>query len=495
MAPRNSNTQPLRRRRRRVLQPPAGELGTNPSEFDCQAYRLEKAVIWRDVDTLTPYERNARMHSEKQIAQLAASIEQFGFVNPILVDADGKIIAGHGRVLAAKRLGLEKAPTLCIEHLSEDQKRAYIIADNRLAELAGWDEQILALELQHLEVTVDFDVEITGFETAEIDTLIGGLDQGAEGDADDIDDLSDSKQVVSRPGDLWMLGHHLLLCGDARDPKCYARLMDDTKAQMIFADPPYNTRIDGNVCGSGRIRHDEFVMASGEMSEVEYISFLKSTCANLASHSADGAIHFVCMDWRHAYELMTAGREIYSKLINVCVWNKDNGGMGSFYRSKHELVFVYKHGEAQPINNFGLGEHGRYRTNVWDYAGVNSLRRGRLDDLRMHPTVKPVALVADAIKDCSKRNGIVLDAFAGSGTTIIAAENTGRIARALELDPKYVDVAVRRWGQQTGETAIHAETKLTLQELAEARGVAVVGNDGLADQGQGPANGEMRDDR
>jgi hypothetical protein len=238
---------------------------------------------------------------------------------------------------------------------------------------------------------------------------------------------------------------------------------------MVFTDPPYNVPIDGHVCGSGRIHHQDFVMASGEMSEAEFTTFLEAVIGHLADHSAEGSVHFVCMDWRHVHELMTAGRAAYTELKNLCVWNKNNGGMGTFYRSKHELIFVFKKGVAPHINNFGLGERGRYRTNVWDYPGINTLARGRLEDLAMHPTVKPVALVADAIKDCSRRGGIVLDAFAGSGTILIAAERTGRRAYALELDPKYVDVAVRRWERMTGKTAVHGETGLGLEPLAEER--------------------------
>ena len=428
------------------------------------------SIVWRETEQLKPNAGNARTHSKKQIRQIAASIREFGFTNPVLIDAEDMIIAGHGRVEAAKVLRLDTVPTLLIDHLTEDQKRAYIIADNRLAELAGWDETLLAIEFQHLtEIEVNFEVEITGFETAEIDLLIERAEAVPDDDADALPDIDETTEPVSRHGDLWRLGPHRLLCDDALDLDCYARLMAGEQAQLVFTDPPYNVPIDGNVCGSGRIRHREFVMASGEMSEAEFTAFLRTALSNLAASSKDGAIHFICMDWRHAYVLMTAGREVYSELKNVCVWNKSNGGMGTFYRSKHELVFVFKNGTARPINNFELGQHGRYRTNVWDYPGVNSLRAGRLEELAMHPTLKPVALVADAIRDCSKRNGRVLDAFAGSGTTIIAAARTGRIGYGLELDPRYVDVAVRRWMEFSGEAAIHDETCLPFDVMADRR--------------------------
>ncbi len=428
-------------------------------------------VEWRDVAALRPYLRNARTHSPKQVRQIAASIEEFGFTNPVLIDAEGGIIAGHGRVEAAKLLGLEKVPAIRLDHLSEAQKRAYVIADNRLAQLAGWDNELLALELQFLStLDLDFDVEITGFETAEIDILIESLDTSASDDeADRLPEIDDAAPPVSRVGDLWHLGAHRLLCDDALEPESYERLMAGARAQMVFADPPYNVAVDGHVCGLGKIKHREFVMASGEMSESEFTAFLSTVLANLANSCADGALLYTCMDWRHLLELLHAGRDSGVELLNLCVWNKDNGGMGSFYRSKHELVLVFKKGSAPHINNIELGKYGRYRTNVWNYAGVNTLRKGRLEEMAMHPTVKPVALVADAIKDCTRRGHIVLDAFAGSGTTIIAAEKTGRVGYALELDPGYVDVAVRRWQRLTGESAVHADTGLAFEEIAESR--------------------------
>jgi len=262
------------------------------------------------------------------------------------------------------------------------------------------------------------------------------------------------RQVLrSRPGDVWALGPHRLLCGNALDSASYQNLMAGELAEMVFSDPPYNVRIDGNVCGLGRVRHREFAMASGEMKEADFTAFLRTAFEQLAANSTNGAIHFVCMDWRHLAEMLGAGRSVYSELKNLVVWSKTNAGMGSFYRSKHELVFVWKVGAAAHVNNFELGQHGRHRTNVWDYAGVNTIRPGRLEELAMHPTVKPVALVADAIKDCSRRNGIILDPFVGSGTTLIAAHRTGRRARGIELDPIYVDVAVRRWQTYTGKPA------------------------------------------
>ncbi len=314
---------------------------------------------------------------------------------------------------------------------------------------------------------------ITGFAPAEIDLLIEGLEP-AESDlkADAIPEPPPAEAVTVKPGDLWHLGRHRLLCGDARDSRAFECLLAGESAQMVFVDPPYNVPVGGHVCGLGRIKHREFAMASGEMTEGQFVEFLRQTLSNLAAHSADGSIHYICMDWRHLYELLTAGRAVYSELKNLCVWNKTNAGMGSFYRSKHELVMAFKSGKAPHINNFGLGERGRYRTNVWDYAGVNTLKSDRLAELAMHPTVKPVALVADAMLDCSKRGGIVLDAFAGSGTTVIAAERTSRRAYALEIDPLYVETAIRRWEDYSGDHAVHAETGLTLEEIKMHRAQA-----------------------
>jgi DNA modification methylase len=414
--------------------------------------------------------RNARTHDKKQITQIAASIRKFGFTNPVLIDDQGLVLAGHGRLAAAEQLGWQEVPTLTLAGLTAAQKRAYVLADNRLAEKAGWDLQILGEELKFLsEIEIDFDVSITGFDTVEIDRLVDGLQGTVDPRADEAPPCQPDQPVISRLGDVWLLGRHRLLCGDALDPASYERLLEGKAAQLVFTDPPYNVPIDGHVGGNGRIRHREFVMASGEMSEGEFAGFLTRALHAASQASADGAILFVCMDWRHASELLAAARQVRLEYKNLCVWAKDNGGMGTFYRSQHELVFVFKRGHKAHINNFGLGETGRYRTNVWNYAGVNTLRPGRRDELAMHPTVKPVALVADAIRDCSHRGGIVLDPFAGSGTTLIAAEKTGRVGCALELDPRYVDVVVRRWEAFTGGMARHATTGRTFAETTEER--------------------------
>jgi DNA modification methylase len=431
-------------------------------------------VEYTRVRELRPYANNARTHSKKQVRQIANSIEKFGFCNPVLIDDEKQIIAGHGRVEAAKLLGIDAVPTCRLSHLSEADKRAYILADNRLAEKAGWDKELLAIELQGL-IDLDFEIELTGFEMPQIDVILEDAREAKgepSGPEDDVPQYP-SGPVVTQAGDLWVLGNHRLLCADAREEAAYDRLLEGAKAQFVFTDPPYNVAIDGNVCGLGRIRHREFAMGRGEMSEAEFTSFLETIFERLAEHTVDGSIHQICIDWRHMWEMLAAGRAVYRELKNLCVWNKTNAGMGSFYRSKHEMIFVWKSGSTGHINNFELGQHGRNRTNVWDYAGVNSMRAGRLEELAMHPTVKPVALVADAIKDCSGRGGLVLDPFCGSGTILIAAERTGRKARSLELDPSYVDVAVRRWQTYTGKAAILAASGETFETIEEQRKPAV----------------------
>jgi len=421
------------------------------------------------IHALSPQDRNARTHSKRQIRQIANSIRQFGFNNPILTDDNLHIIAGHGRVEAAKLLGEATVPTVRLSHLSDAQKRAYLLADNALATRAGWDRDILAIELQGL-IDLGFNVELTGFETGEIDLILDEWKEAStEATAADQIPECDAGPAISLPGDLWCLGSHRLLCGDARSPDAHVKLLGDTKADLVFTDPPYNVRIDGHVSGLGQVQHREFAMASGEMTEDEFTQFLKATLGAAVNASRDGALHYVCMDWRHLFEALSAGRALYGSLLNMCVWNKDNGGMGSFYRSKHEFVLVFKVGTAKHTNNVELGRHGRNRTNVWDYAGANTFRSGRLEDLSMHPTVKPVALIADAIKDASKRLQTVLDPFCGSGSTIIAAEKTGRYAYGLEIDPKYVDVAVRRWQSFTGKTALLHGTTSRFEEIAEQR--------------------------
>jgi DNA modification methylase len=396
--------------------------------------------------SLKPWARNARTHSKKQIRQLAESIREFGFTNPVLIDNQNNVLAGHGRVAAAILIEMKTVPCVRLETMTEAQKRAYVIADNKLALNAGWDDDLLASELQEL-LTDDggFDVSLTGFSIAEVDGLVEGLHPEDPGDPEDevLPPLGDDK-TRCQPGDVWALGPHRLVCGSSLDAAVVAALMNGEQAQMVFTDPPYNVPIAGNVGGLGATKHREFAMASGEMSQVQFIEFLRTAFANLVKFSTDGSIHFICMDWRHMAEMLAAG-SVYTEFKNLVVWAKDNGGMGTFYRSRHELIFVFKHGTAGHINTFELGQHGRYRTNVWQYRGMNSMAACRTEDLALHPTVKPVAMIVDAIKDVSERGAIVLDLFGGSGSTLIAAQKTGRRGYLCELDPIYCDRILRRW--------------------------------------------------
>jgi DNA modification methylase len=402
---------------------------------------------------LKPWTRNARTHSRKQVRQLADSMRTFGFTNPVLIDAEHTILAGHGRVEAAKLLGMATVPCIRIETMTAVEKRAYVLADNKLALNAGWDEDLLAEELKAiLADDLGFDIGVTGFSIPEIDGLVEGLTPEDPGDPED-DWCPDAAPPRCRPGDVWQLGRHRLLCGDALDLEVVRLLMQGERARMVFCDPPYNVPIDGHVGGAGRIRHREFAMAAGEMSMGEFTAFLRRSFGNLAEGSVDGAIHFICMDWRHMQEVLDAAAGIYAELKNLIVWVKDNGGMGTFYRSRHELIFAFKVGTATHVNAFELGQHGRYRTNVWQYRGVNTLKAGRMAELEMHPTVKPVQMIADAIRDVSGRGEIVLDLFGGSGSTLIAAEKTGRRAFLCELDPIYCDRIIRRWEAYTKDDA------------------------------------------
>jgi len=428
------------------------------------------AIQYVSPDRLRPYPGNARSHSRKQLKLIENSIKRFGFTNPILVTDDFEVVAGHGRLQAAKSLGMKLVPVIPLSSLSEADKSALIIADNRIAELSNWDRDILAIEYQGLHDLHFDDIEVTGFSLGEIDNI---LDEASEkkpvepGPEDHLPPLIAAP--VSRKGDLWILGSHRLLCGDARSDRDYARLLEGQSADLVLTDPPFNVRVDGNVSGLGKVRHAEFAMASGEMSEAEFTAFLSTFLGCAKAHSRDGAILFVFMDWPHLFELTCAAREPGLVAKNLIVWAKDNAGMGTFYRSKHELIFVFKNGDAAHTNTFELGQHGRYRTNVWEYAGVNTFRTGRLDELAMHPTVKPVAMLADAIRDVSKRGAIVLDPFAGSGSTLIAAEKTGRQVRCIEFEPKYCDVIVRRWQAYTGKAATFDGTDLTFEDFESAR--------------------------
>jgi DNA modification methylase len=423
--------------------------------------------------SLKPAPRNPRKHPQAQIEKIARSMQQFGVLLPILIDGDNEVIAGHGRLEAAKSLGLETVPVLRITHLSPAEQRAYVIADNRLAELSEFDNDLLTAELAELVIEApDLDVTALGFEVGEVDRMLLGDEPPCDDDpADHLpDDLQDG-QVVCRPGDLWLLGEHRLLIGDARVSDNYRKLLGGKLADLGFTDSPYNVPIQGHARGKGQHQHGDFAVASGELSKPEFIKFLETAFNLMATSSRPGALHYTWMDWRHLHEALTAGHKVYASLINVCVWDKMTGGMGSLYRSQHELALVWRTRGAAHTNNVALGKYGRNRSNVWRHPGANSFGKHRLNMLALHPTVKPVALVAGAILDSTKRGDLVLDPFLGSGTTIIAAHKTGRRAAGLELDPTYGDVIIRRFERYTGSSAVHAQSGLSFAEEAEARGI------------------------
>ena len=427
----------------------------------------ELAVGYCHPKSLTPNPGNARTHSKAQIRKIADSVRAFGFTNPILVDTSGMIIAGHGRVEAAKLLDLDQVPTIQLDRLSPAQIRAYVLADNKLALAAGWDENILRIEFQNLIVSDDVEIALTGFETAEVDLIIG-----TKSAKDELDD--DLHNVIGPPvtqaGDIWQLGEHRILCGDVRTESGLASLLNGRKADVGFQDPPYNLVIQGNVSGKGLVKHRNFAMGVGEMSGEEFTQFLVESLGNLARHSENGSVHFVCIDWRGVGRLLAAGEQVYDTVLNLCTWVKDNGGQGSFYRSRHELIFVFRNGKGPHRNNIQLGKYGRYRTNVWEYPAVRGLPQQQGEEgnlLALHPTVKPVALIADAILDCSARGELVLDGFLGSGSTLIAAERVGRVCYGVELDPLYVDVAIRRWQRYTGDRAVNSASGHNFDDLAQ----------------------------
>jgi hypothetical protein len=398
-----------------------------------------------------PLGRETRKHPPAQVRKLAANLERFGFVLPILTDAQGRVVAGWAQVLAARQLGLNEVPAVSLTDLSDAELRMLRLALNRIADDGTWDRQALALEFSEiLQLAPQIELESSGFEMSEIEVLL--KDSSDHDQDDELPPIDAAATPVTRPGDLWVLGEHHLLCGDALRAESYARLMETDKGQMVFADPPYSVPIQDH--GSDLAAASDVAVASGEFSPSAYQAFLRTALGHAAQHSNDGAIHYVCTDWRHQRELVAAGDEVYGELLNICVWTKGQTGNGSLYRSQHELVFVFKVGKG--VHNVPLGRDGRHRSDVWDYVSDNGLNGSA--DINLAPTVKPVALIADAMRDCSNRGGLVIDPFGGVGTTLIAAEQSNRRARVIELNPILVDASIERWQRLTGGTARHADT-------------------------------------
>lgn len=415
---------------------------------------------------LTPNPRNARTHTDKQIRQIGTSIERFGWLVPIVIDDTNMIAAGHGRWLAAKLLKLSEVPVIRVRFLTDADRRAFALAENRIAELSGWDDKLLAEELTVL-FDEGYELEITGFSTADLDFAIP--DDKGRSEVEQVELPDSTADAVTRPGDKWLMGEHSMFCGDARDVASWEVLLGDERADIVFGDLPYNVPVDGFVSGNGRNRHREFAFASGEMTAPEFTAFLRSIFRNCVRFSRAGAIHYQCMDFRHIREILDAADGVYSQFKQLIVWVKDNGGQGAFYRSRHELVFVFKSGKGKHTNNFGLGETGRYRTNVVEYAGANTFRKGRNADLAAHATVKPTALVADFLLDCSNRGDLVVDPCLGSGTTLLAAHHTKRRGAGIEIDPLYCDTALKRFATASGLTPILAGDGRSFDEITAAR--------------------------
>lgn len=422
-------------------------------------------VTYLPIERLKPHPQNSRSHTKKQIRSMAEAIKTYGWTNPILIDELDNVLAGHARLAAAKLLGMQTVPTICIPRLTEAQKRAYVIADNRMNEVVGkWDRGMLALEYEVIKLLdQEFDLSSTGFKLDDIAII---LDNAVPVRKEALPLPALQATPVSMLGDLWWMDEHRLLCGDARDPAQFELLMQGERADVVIAPAPYNVPVSGHMVRRGQ--HREFVMASGEMSPAEFSHFLKTVFANLIRFSVNGSIHFLWTDWRHLTEMIEATAQ-YTERKNVICWNKQTAGLGAFYRNQHELIFVMKSGMGKHQNNFKLGQNGRHRTNVWDYPGLSGFTKDRSEQLAMHPCVQPVAMIVEALRDCSRKGDIVLDCFGGSGTTMIAAGQVGRKARLMELDPLYVDVAIRRWQAETGGKAFLGDTGLSF-ELVEQKG-------------------------
>src|SRR5262249_25182529 len=368
------------------------------------------------IENLNLLGRETRKHPAQQLRKLAACIDRFGFVLPVVTDQNLRVVGGWGLVLAARQSGLTEVPVVCITDLSEAELRVLRLALNRIAEDSSWDHQALTLEFSEiLELAPEIELEFTGFEIGEIDTVLeDSLDQ-----EDELPPIDSASNPVTRPGDVWVLGDHLVLCGAALVPESYARLLASCKAEMVFTNPAVPTTAD-NLSAFGAVERADSLMV-GKPFSAEFVPFLRTSLGHAASHSADGALHCVCTDWRHAKALITAAEQIYSEWKDLCVSIDKNTGTGSLYESGHELIFGFKVGTAPHVNNVSRGRSRRHRTNVWNY--------GSQAPVATATATKPVAMIADAIRDFSNPGGLILDPFGGVGTTLIAAEETGRRAR------------------------------------------------------------------
>lgn len=422
------------------------------------------------IESLKQAKRNVRLHPDGQLEALTESLRQFGLITPIVVDADSRIVAGHGRWEAAKRLGITSVPILRAQHLSVQQLQLYAIADNRIAEQAEWDRELLAVEFRELELALpDISLSVSGFQLPEIDLMTSSLQQTSWSDLDETPESVPQRAPVTKIGDAWVFDdNHVLLCGNSTDPEAVTGLMAGERAAAVATDPPYNLKAR-EYSGKGRNRHGDFRQAAGELSRPEFTGFLTSGFAAVLPHLTTGALIYAFMDWKHVRELLGAADENALELLNICIWDKGKGGMGAFYRSAHEMVFVFRHGDARHNNRVQLGRYGRDRTNLWRYEGFNSFSRGRDRALAMHGTVKPVQMICDLLLDCTEKNDIVIDGFAGSGTSLIAAQKLGRRARVIELDPVYCDTIIERYRTAFESEPVHRDLGLTFPAVAALR--------------------------
>jgi DNA modification methylase len=435
-------------------------------------------VIKLRTEHLHPSPRHAREHSESKITALAAAIRRFSLNEPLLVEEDGTIIYGVARWLACRQLGVAEVPCIVVSHLTAPEIRALRIAVCAFPQWATWDREQLRMELpQMITELPDLSMQEIGLSVPVVDSWLASPTPQQDDPADEIPKVDESISTVSRSGDLWQLGQHLVFCGDALEPQSYERLLGSTAVRLVLTDPPYNVKVNGHV--TKRVgRFDEFAMASGEMTDDEFRDFLHTAFRQIASVTAAGAIGFFFIDWRHARLMQEAAEGTFHELKNHIVWVKDAPALGSFYRSQHEFVLAYKIADGKHVNNFGLGQHGRTRANVWQYAGMSSFGAGRDAALALHATPKPVAMLIDAILDCSEPGDLVLDPFGGSGSTLIAAERARRRARLIEISPEYVDTIIRRWEQLTGGQAVLHETGRTFAEVARKRSLPAIDVDG-----------------
>lgn len=409
-----------------------------------------------DVNLIVLKLKSLRKHSKKQLQKLINAIIKVGYVNPILLDEKRNIIAGELRLLAAKELGFTQIPAIILENLTPEEADAIRILDNRIAEDGEWNFENLKEEIEKL-MKFDVTFEDLGFDTVDYDKILlvndSGENQVHNADKEDETWLDANIPSKVKLGDLWRLGDHFVYCGDSLLARSFEILMQGELAQIVITDSPYNCKIKGHVCGLGKTQHEEFAMASGEMTISEFAEFISKFMQNLIKFSVNGSLHYLFMDWAGLNTLLTQGKKHYTELKNIAVWNKLIGGMGAMYRSQHEMIPIFKNGKAKHQNHIQLGKNGRYRTNVWDYPGIRATNPASLELLKLHPTVKPVPMLHDILLDASSKNEIVLDCFGGSGSTLLAAERCKRRARLIEISPRYVDVTIYRWEKETGKTA------------------------------------------